>query len=96
MEIKILGTGGFENEGLPFNAFLVDGHLLVETPPDILQSLRREKKNLGEIDTIVITHFHGDHCFGLPFLLFNIYLGRGDRNNPALRLCLRRQACANG
>ncbi|HWR12074.1 MAG TPA: MBL fold metallo-hydrolase [Rectinemataceae bacterium] len=79
MEVKILGTGGFENEGLPFNSFLVDGHLLVETPPDILQSLRRENVDLAEIDTIVITHFHGDHCFGLPFLLFNLYLTRSAR-----------------
>ncbi|MFA5853325.1 MAG: MBL fold metallo-hydrolase [Spirochaetales bacterium] len=86
MEIKILGTGGFENEGLPFNAFLVDGHLLVENPPDILQSLRREKINIGDIDTIVITHFHGDHCFGLPFLLFNLYLERGARKGEPLRL----------
>ncbi|MFZ3111142.1 MAG: MBL fold metallo-hydrolase [Rectinemataceae bacterium] len=77
MEVKILGTGGFENDGLPFNAFLIDGHVLVETPPDILQSLKRENVPLDVIDTIIITHFHGDHCFGLPFLLFNLYLLRG-------------------
>jgi len=86
MEVKILGTGGFENEGLPFNAFWVDGHLLVETPPDILQSLRREKIRIGDIDTIVITHFHGDHCFGLPFLLFNLYLERDILKGEPLRL----------
>lgn len=74
MEVKILGTGGFENEGLPFNAFLIDGHLLAETPPDILQSLKREKISMDDIHTIVLTHFHGDHCFGLPFLLFNLFL----------------------
>ena len=86
MEVKILGTGGFENEGLPFNSFLVDGHLLVETPPDILQSLNRENVRTEDIDTIVITHFHGDHCFGLPFLLFNLYLARDRRKGARLRL----------
>ncbi len=90
MEVKILGVGGFENEGLPFNSCLVDGHLLVEAPPDILQSLMREKVALSDIDTIVITHFHGDHCFGLPFLLFNLYLtrneGQGGREAAPLKL----------
>ena len=90
MEVKILGVGGFENKGLPFNSCLVDGHLLVEAPPDILQSLMRENVALSDIDTIVITHFHGDHCFGLPFLLFNLYLtrnrGQGERKAAPLKL----------
>ena len=86
MEVKILGTGGFANDGLPFNAFLIDGHVLAETPPDILQSLKRENVPLDAIDTILITHFHGDHCFGLPFLLFNLYLLRGGEAVKPLRL----------
>ncbi len=86
MEVKILGTGGFANNGLPFNAFLIDGHILAETPPDILQSLKREKIALDDIDTIIITHFHGDHCFGLPFLLFNLYLQRGGETEKPMRL----------
>jgi ribonuclease BN (tRNA processing enzyme) len=49
---------------------------LVDTPPDILQSLKREGIGLETIDTVVISHFHGDHCFGLPFLAFNMYLAR--------------------
>ncbi|MFZ2635008.1 MAG: MBL fold metallo-hydrolase [Rectinemataceae bacterium] len=86
MNVKILGTGGFENEGLPFNSFLIDGRILVETPPDILQSLRREAVPLGAIRTVVLTHFHGDHCFGLPFLLFNIAKASGQ--TPAERLTI--------
>jgi ribonuclease BN (tRNA processing enzyme) len=83
VDIKILGIGGFANSGLPFNSYLINGHVLVDTPPDILQSLKRENVSLNSIDTIVITHFHGDHCFGLPFLLFNMFLQRAARNgNP--------------
>lgn len=86
MELKILGIGGFENVGLPFNSYIFDGHVLVDTPPDILQSLRRESVSLDSIDTIVLTHFHGDHCFGLPFLLFNIYVQRAARKVSLPRL----------
>jgi len=73
MKVKILGIGGFGNTGLPFNSFLIDGHILVDTPPDILQSLKREGVGIEDIDSVVITHYHGDHFFGLPFLLFQYY-----------------------
>jgi ribonuclease BN (tRNA processing enzyme) len=86
VDIKIIGTGGFANSGLPFNSYLIQGHILVDTPPDILQSLKRENVPLACIDTIVITHFHGDHCFGLPFILFNMYLQRKDKGIPAPRI----------
>lgn len=73
MKVKILGIGGFGNTGLPFNSFLIDGHILVDAPPDILQSLKREAVDIEDIDSVVITHYHGDHFFGLPFLLFQYY-----------------------
>ncbi len=77
-EIRVLGSGGFNNRGLPFISFLIDDSVLVETPPDIIQSLRREGASLSALRTVIISHFHGDHCFGLPFLVFNLY-----RENPA-------------
>ncbi len=76
MKIRILGNGGAINDGLPYNSFIADDFLLVETPPDIMLSLFREKIDLTKIYVIFISHFHGDHYFGLPFLLLRIFFNR--------------------
>ena len=82
MDITILGVGGFDNVGLPFNSFLVDGRLLVETPPDILQSLRREGVDPRSIEAVFVSHTHGDHVFGAPFLLFQLWRAREASAGP--------------
>ncbi len=82
MTIKILGNGGFYNEGLPYNAMAIDGHVLVETPPDILQSLMQHRMSPTQMDTVFISHIHGDHCFGFPFFFFNwLYWGEADSHS---------------
>ena len=73
MKIKILGNGGGINDGLPYNAFIVDDVLLCETPPDMMPSLHRNAVNLTSIRTVYISHLHGDHTFGLPFLLLSAW-----------------------
>jgi len=74
MKIQILGNGGAISNGLPYNSFLVNDNFLVETPPDIMNSLFRENVALTGIRIIYISHFHGDHYFGLPFLLLRVFL----------------------
>ncbi len=73
MNIKILGNGGAINDGLPYNAFVVNSTLLCETPPDIMLSVHRNLIELPSIDTIYISHLHGDHIFGLPFLILSAF-----------------------
>ena len=73
MKIKILGNGGAINDGLPYNSFLIEDRYLIETPPDIMNSLFREKIDLSGIRLIYISHFHGDHFFGLPLLLLRLF-----------------------
>jgi phosphoribosyl 1,2-cyclic phosphodiesterase len=73
LKIKILGNGGAINDGLPYNSFIIDEFLLIESPPDIIDSLYREKIDLSKIQIIYISHFHGDHYFGLPFITLRIF-----------------------
>lgn len=73
MNIKILGNGGTINDGLSYNAFVINGTLLCETPPDIMLSIHKNSIKLSSIKTIYISHLHGDHIFGLPFLILSAF-----------------------
>ncbi len=53
---------------------LPEGNLLIDTSPDMRQQLLRE--NIGIIHSVLYTHEHADHVFGLDDLrLFQFYLG---------------------
>jgi ribonuclease BN (tRNA processing enzyme) len=74
IKITIVGNGGCLNNGLPYNAFLLNDTMLIETPPDIMVSLKTLQLDVDNIDTVFISHLHGDHTFGLPFLFINKWL----------------------
>ena len=70
VKIQFLGTGNAfcANDRL-HSLVLIDEHILVDAPPTIVPQLRRAGVQPSDICDLLITHWHGDHTFGLPFLL---------------------------
>ncbi len=72
MKVRFLGNGGFISSGLPYNAFVLDGEFLIESPPDVMGTLRAQGIDYRRIRRIYLSHFHGDHYFGMPFITLNL------------------------
>ena len=75
MRLTILGCGdAFSGGGrLPSCYLLETGQatFLVDCGPAILPALKRMGRSTNDIGVIVISHLHGDHFGGLPFLLID-------------------------
>jgi ribonuclease Z len=83
IRLTILGTSAaLPTYGRKLSAHLleINGHsLLFDCGEGTQFQLRKYKKNLNKISTILISHLHGDHFFGLPGLLSSMQMM--DRNN---------------
>jgi ribonuclease BN (tRNA processing enzyme) len=72
LALTFVGTGNaFADGGLCHNGFVVNGRYLFDCPPQVLMSLRRSGVDPVALDAVVISHHHGDHVLGLPFLLLD-------------------------
>ena len=73
VNVTILGSGdafssgGFKSAGSLID--LPDKRILLDCGPHTLQALKAINRKTTEIDWIIITHFHGDHFGGVPYLL---------------------------
>ena len=84
VEVDLLGSGNaFLPSGRLHSFLLIDKHMIVDCPPTALASLRKAGISPADIDTILITHVHGDHVFGFPFfLLERKYISDRDGSKP--------------
>ncbi len=81
MELTFLGSSNaFAAEGRYWSSFLVDGKYLFDAPPTLLPHLKRLKIPLTQIEVLFLTHHHGDHFMGMPFLLLE-YMYMTPRTN---------------
>ena len=71
LDLLFLGSGnGFAPKGRYWSSFLLNGRYLFDCSPVALPHLKMAGVALEQIDAVFITHFHPDHFYGLPFLLF--------------------------
>ena len=56
------------------------GMVLLECGPGVLAAMKRADLDTGGVDAILISHLHGDHFGGIPFLLLQgQFLSRRER-----------------
>ena len=85
VRVTVLGCGDAFGAGGRFHSsYLVEtpqSTFLVDCGPTILQALKRLRIDPGRIDFIVLSHLHGDHFGGVPFL-FMEYRYASPRERP--------------
>jgi ribonuclease BN (tRNA processing enzyme) len=73
--VTTLGTGdAFGSRGRAHSGILIQAagrRLLIDPGPAILPQLQKARISAATIDAVLITHLHGDHIAGLPFLLLD-------------------------
>jgi Metal-dependent hydrolases of the beta-lactamase superfamily III len=83
MQVRFVGCGDAFGSGGRYNTcFHVTGeriNFLIDCGASSLPALKRLGIVRDDIDLILITHFHGDHFAGLPFLLLDAQFSRRTR-----------------
>ncbi len=78
VKLSILGTSAAlpaKNRNLSAHLLEIDGHsLLFDCGEGTQFQLKKYKKKIHNISCIFISHFHGDHLFGLPGLISSMHL----------------------
>src|SRR5678816_1618319 len=85
VRVTVLGSGdAFGSGGRLHSGYLVetDDHtFLLDCGPSVLQGLKRARIDTARIDFVLLTHLHGDHFGGVPFLFLE-YVYENPRTRP--------------
>lgn len=75
MQIRFVGSGdAFGSGGRYQTCIRLQGHgytVLIDCGATSLTALKAQHLDPGEVDAVVISHLHGDHFGGLPFLILD-------------------------
>lgn len=71
--VTVLGAGDAFASGGRFQAgYVVEAagsHILMEAGPTLLPAMKQSGLSPADLDLVLISHLHGDHFAGLPFLM---------------------------
>jgi ribonuclease BN (tRNA processing enzyme) len=77
--VRFVGSGdSFGNGGRFQTCILVDGdgvRFAIDFGTSSLIALHQQGIEHNSIDAVLLTHLHGDHCGGVPFMLMDAMLG---------------------
>ncbi len=105
MKITVLGSGSIMSS-CNSASFLIDNDTIIDLPNGACKSLMKLGVNPVQIENVLITHFHGDHFFDIPFYMLqksksdnktiNIYCSSDgkNKNNKLLKLAFPNSANA--
>lgn len=68
MKIQFLGTGSITSKANP-SSYLIDEKLLIDCGNGIVKTILNTDNDIYKIDTLLISHLHGDHILDIPFLI---------------------------
>lgn len=76
MRLTVVGSGdAFNAEGRFHSCYLLEGDdlgpVMVDFGATALAALHRLGRKGSDIRAFVLTHLHGDHCAGIPFLIID-------------------------
>lgn len=81
--VKIIGCGdAFGSGGRLHTCFYIQAehtNVLLDCGATAYHGVKQRGVNIHDIDTVVISHFHGDHYGGVPFLLLDAAIHQRER-----------------
>ncbi|MFE4572966.1 MBL fold metallo-hydrolase [Paenibacillus chitinolyticus] len=89
MDVLILGSASASGSRERDNTYLLlqhdEGSWMIDVGGNPLGKLKQAEIPLHSIKGVILTHFHIDHIFGLPSLLWGMWLGK--RKEPLIICC---------